>query len=179
MKNSQQGFTLLEVLIALTIMAVAFAAILSIEAGSIESSIKTRNMITVQMLARNLMIETERKIESKVFSEIKKEDAGQFEAPYQEYKWKREVKEIEFPDLSMLLAKKSDAAAGDVASALGGAPGAASNNWMVEQMTKKVSEYITKAIREVTITVIWKRGTGEQTYSLSTYWVSLNEPFKF
>lgn len=40
-----------------------------------------------------------------------------------------------------------------------------------------VSKYLSQAVREVTITISWKRGAGEQHYSISTYWVDLNHDF--
>lgn len=184
--RNDSGFTLLEVLIALTIMSIAFAAILMVESGSIESSIKTKNMVIVQMLARNQMIETEKKIENKTFTEIKKEESGEFPEPYKEFKWKMTVKEIEFPDLSLLLSKgggtgtdspsstSSNQQPGESASGRG----ASGTAWMAEQITKKVSEYLSKAVREVTVTISWKKGSGEQSFSLTHFWISFNEPIR-
>jgi hypothetical protein len=40
-----------------------------------------------------------------------------------------------------------------------------------------MSSYLSKAIREVTVTITWQRGSGTQNFSVSTYWVNLNHEF--
>jgi hypothetical protein len=42
---------------------------------------------------------------------------------------------------------------------------------------KYITNYLSKAIREVTVTVFYKKGSGEGTFSVSTYWVDLNRQF--
>src|SRR3954468_22302204 len=98
--NGEGGFNLLEVIIALTIMVLAFTAILSVESGGITAAEKTHQVNVVAMLARNKMIETEYAIEGKSFDEVKKEDAGNFEG-YPEFRWTSEIKEVKFPSLNL------------------------------------------------------------------------------
>lgn len=150
------GFTLLEVIIALAIMVMAFGSILAVEMGSINASARAKQMNIVAMLAKNKMIDTEFKFQGKTFSEVKKEEEGVFEDPYQDYRWKAVIKELHFPNIG----------------------GAASQNGSQDQMgamlVKTVSNFLSKAIREVDVTVIWKKSSAEQTFTLSTYWVDLN-----
>jgi type II secretion system protein I len=169
-----KGFTLLEVIIAMAIMTLAFSSILAVEMGSINASARAKQMNIVAMLAKNQMVETEFKIEGKTFEEVKKEETGAFLPPYQDYKWKTTVREIKFPKISPIGAK---GAAGGGATT-GGAGGGGEDQF-TELVTKLISNFFSKAIREVTVTVLWKRGTAEQTFSLSTYWVDLNYEFKF
>jgi prepilin-type N-terminal cleavage/methylation domain-containing protein len=165
----EAGFTLLETMIAMAIMMVAFASILMVESSSINTSVKAKQMNVVTMLAKNLMVETEYSFEGKTFDEYKKEESGTFPEPYQDYSWKREVKEVKFPDLGSGSAKASasdksgDAAAQDEAS---------------RQLTKLLTQFLSKATREVTVTIKFKRGSGEQSYSIATYWVNLNHEFQ-
>ncbi len=163
--KSQAGFTLLEVIIAMAIMVLAIASILSVEQGSINSAARAKQMNVVTMLARNLMVETEFKIEGKPFSEVRKEEAGAFEKPYEDYKWKTSIKELKFPNMG--------AAPGG-----GGDKSGTSQTPAAEMIGKLMTSFLSKAIREITVTVSWKRGAGEQQYSLATYWVDLNYEFK-
>lgn len=169
-----EGFTLLEVIIAMAIMAVAFSAILAVEGGAINASARAKQLNVVAMLAKNQMIDTEYVIEGKKFEEVEKEKSGTFDAPYQEYRWKRTIKEMKFPNLAGGKGKKPDQGnAGS--SATGG------NNRQTElgdMVGKLITNFFSKAMREVTITVTWTRGKGEQSYSVSTYWVDLNHEFK-
>jgi prepilin-type N-terminal cleavage/methylation domain-containing protein len=158
--GNQKGFTLLETIIALAIMVVTLASIITVESNSIQASIRARQMNTVAMLARNKMIEMEYEIEGKQFTEVKKENAGDFGASYQDYRWTTEVKEIKFPAIGGATAKDGDG-----------------QTDVVGLLMKYITNYLSKAIRDVTVTVFYKKGSGEGTFSVSTYWVDLNRQF--
>ncbi len=172
--RSETGFTLLETMIAMAIMLVAFASILMVESSSINTSAKARQMNVVGMLARNKMIETEFEIEGKPFNEVKKEETEQFKEPYQDYTWTRTVKELKFPSLNT-----GGASAANGSNETGGANPAGGVDMITEMITKLMTKYLSGAIREVTVTIKWKRGSGEQSFSVSTYWVDLNHEFEF
>lgn len=165
MLNNTSGFTLLETMIAVAIMTVAFGAILMVQSSSLNTSEKARQMNAVTMLAKSAMVDAEVDFQGKTFNEVNKEKTGQFKEPYQDYTWKREIKEIKFPDFKF--------------SQGGGKDGGDSSGQTaaLELLTKVVTNYLSKAIREVTVTISWKRGKGEQKYSVSTYWVDLNHEF--
>jgi type II secretion system protein I len=169
--RSEEGFTLLEVIIALTIMVLAFASILAVESNSINATLRTKQMNTVAMLAKNQMVQLEYKVEGKTFEEVKKEESGTFPAPYEDYRWKTEVKELKFPNLKFGGGGGSGNAGG------GGGGGAGDQDQMVETITKNLTDYFTKAVREISVTIYWKRGSKDTSYSVSTYWVDLNHEF--
>jgi prepilin-type N-terminal cleavage/methylation domain-containing protein len=165
-KNKQSGFTLLEVVIAMAIMAICFGSILAVEGGAINASTRSKQMSDVATLLRNQMIETEYKIEGKKFEEVKKEDQGIFKDPYAAYSWKRVIKEITLPDLTSLLS-----GGGNKDSSKDGP------NQYAEMIGKRVTKFLSKALREVTVTILWTKGGNQLTYSASTYWVDLNYDF--
>jgi len=160
---STKGFTLLEVLVSVAIMAISFAAILMVQSGSIQATIKAKEMTVVAMLAKNAMVQTEMALEGKKFEEVKDEVSDNFEKPFESYRWTRVIKEVEFPPLGGLF---------------GGTSEEENQTQQTEMFGKLFTEYLTKAIREVTIKVSWEKGNGMKTYSLSTYWVDLNSDFK-
>jgi prepilin-type N-terminal cleavage/methylation domain-containing protein len=165
--HCESGFTLLEVVIAMAIMAICFGSILAVEGGAINASTRAKQMGTVATLARNQMIDTEFKIEGKKFEEVKKEDQGVFKDPYQDYSWKRTVAEITIPNLTSLMN-------------LGGGGGGSSEGGVsqyAEILGKLITKFLNKAIREVTVTILWNKGGTQQSYSVSTYWVDLNYEF--
>ena len=167
--RSESAFTLLEVMIALAIMLVAFSSILAIQSSAMNSALKSRQIHEVSVLARNAMLQTEVEISGKKFDDISTELSGQFEDPYQDYTWTRKIKEVKLPNLSGI----SKAAQGDKAQA----DADEQNSAMVEQMTKVITNFLSKAVREVTITVSWKRGTTTQKYDVAMDWVDLNSDF--
>lgn len=168
-----QGFTLLEVLIAMAIMMIAFTAILGVQSASINATRKAKILNIVAMLAKNQMIKTELDLEGKTFDEMKKEDGGQFAEPYQDYAWKEVIKEVTFPNLNF-----AGGGGGDSGGS-GGGGGGDNADEMTTKVTRLLTKYLSDSLREVTITITWKVGSGEQHFDLSTYWVNLNGEFKF
>lgn len=178
--GNASGFTLLETLIAVTIMLIAFAAILGIQSNSINATIRARSVTTVAMLLKDQMVQTEAEIQGKSFDEVKKEDTGNFPAPYNnDYRWTRVIKEIEFPSLNMNSASPSGSstasASGSSSNKNGNQEGATE---MIDLITKLVTQFLSKALREVTVTVYYKTGGKEMSYSATTYWVDLNHEFQ-
>lgn len=157
----QQGFTLLEVMIAIFIIAIGISAILVAENNSLEVTLRAKRMTTVAMLAKNAMIQAEREIEGKTFEETRKETSGTFDAPYAEYKWERKIKEITFPNvMDAQDAKQKE--------------GLDQN---VERVVKVATNYLSKATRELTITISWTEKKQEQKFVVSQYWVDLKHAF--
>jgi prepilin-type N-terminal cleavage/methylation domain-containing protein len=163
-KNS--GFTLLEVMIALTILVIAFGAILQSQSGSITQVTKAKDLNLGRTLAKNLLLESEKTLEGRSFSEIPKESEGSFEAPYERFTWKREVKPVEFPNILENYNKKSD-------------DSSSPNSDSATLMTKAVTKFFNDSLREMIVTVKWTKGKGEQSVSFSTFMVNLNATFNF
>lgn len=159
---NQSGFTLLEIMIAVGIIAIGIGAILVAENNSLDVTVRAKRMTTVAMLAKNALIEAEREIEGKTFDETKKETAGSFEAPFAEYKWERKINEITFPNIM------------DQASAEQ-KEGVDENTTRVVKLATK---YLSKASREVVITIKWVEKKEEQKFTVSQYWVDLNHAFE-
>jgi prepilin-type N-terminal cleavage/methylation domain-containing protein len=171
--TGNDGFTLLEVMIALAIMVVAFSSILAIQSSSMTSALKARQIQEVSILARNAMVQTEVEVSGKKFNELPEELSGNFDAPFEDYAWTRKIKEVKLPNLAGL----SKAAQGDQGDSGGNPDEDAKNSALMEQMTKVITNFLSKAVREVTIEVSWKRGTATQKYDVAMYWVDLNSDF--
>lgn len=164
-RNNESGFTLLETLIAMAIMVVAFSSILMVESGSLDASFRAKQLNIVSMLARNTLIETELLIENKAFSEVKTEESGNYADPYQEFMWKREIKEVEFPSLNTSGGDKQQDNEDPNAKDAG------------NSIAKLITQFLSKSIREIVVTVSYKKGPGEQKYQIAMYWVNLNNDF--
>ncbi len=157
--NRQGGFTLLEVLIAMTILTMTLASIIGVESSAIQASARAKEYNIIAMLARNQMIETEYEIEGKQFKDVSDEAEGAFAAPFEGYAWKRKIKELKFPNLGM-----------------GGAGGDQGGD-ALDMLAKLFTKYLSDAIREVSVTILWKDGAAERNFTVSTYWVNLEQEF--
>lgn len=157
--SNKSGFTLLEVMIAVSIMVVAFGAILTSQSGSIHLTIKTKELNIAGWLAQNKMIEAEHEFEGKPFSELPTEPQGEkFAAPFERFAWKREIKEIEFPEVIQQMGQSE------------AVPEA------TKAVLKNITDYLSAAIRELSVTITWQRGETEQRVQITTYLVDLNTP---
>ncbi len=162
-RDSNGGFTLLETMIAMAIMMIAFASILMVQSSSLRSAMKAKQMNVVAMLARNKMVESELEWEGKPFSEIQKEKTGTFEE-YPEYTWVRKIEEVKFPAFNI------GAGSGEEGEVAAGGD-------MLTRVGRVVTAYFSKAVRQVKVTVSWKKGTGEQSFTVATYWIDLEAEF--
>ncbi|MBL7715330.1 MAG: type II secretion system protein [Bdellovibrionales bacterium] len=172
--RSENGFTLLEVMIALAIVLICFTAILGIQGNSINSSIRTRQNHTVAMLLKQIVTKTEFELEGKTFQEIGTEKSGAFDEPFQDYSWKREIKKVAFPNLTSL---SSSATGADGSGGGSGGGSSAGGNNIAEMLGQIITKFLKTALRQVEITVSWKRGSGTLSESVTIYWVDYNAQF--
>lgn len=163
--NTEGGFTLLEVLIALGIMAVAFGSILNIEMSSIQGSRRAADHHILVMLARNKVLETEVTLEGQEFSAVKTEDSGRFSSPYEAYRWKTEIKELELPNLQLQMNPEEGEEERTQNSA--------NNAFFVSQIKGMVTKYLSESIREVVITIFWGPEKDPRQMQVSFFWVNL------
>jgi general secretion pathway protein I len=152
MRNGR-GFTLLEVMIALGILAVTLTALLQSQAGSLRGAARVGNVSIGTLLARSKMVDLEYKLVDEGFTEGDKEESGDFtEEGFADFSWHATIREVKL-DLSGLgslcgaMGKEKEAAA-DCEALVGGLGGA---------MTGFVDE-IQRGLRAVELTVSWKEG---------------------
>ncbi len=119
--------------------------------------------------ARNLMVESEHLLEGKPFGELKDEETGTYPEPYARFKWKREIKEIKFPDFGVFTSSEEEGQNGNQNS----------NSEVGRQLGQAVTKFLSDGVRELIVTVSWPRGDGEQTVRLTTYLIDLNARFNF
>ncbi len=111
------GFTLLEVTVALAILALGLVAIVDINAGATKLHEASQHITIATLLARSKLVDLEQKLNQEGFSDFDKEIDGTFdEEKHPEIKWKAEILK---PDLT----KSVDQITGLVSSAFGGAGG--------------------------------------------------------
>lgn len=96
MRNPQaKGFTLLEVMVAVSIMAMVLVSLLGLKNRSMQDVLLAERITTATLLAKGLMIETTR-----VRPTASVEDAGEFpEEQFKDYTWKKMVSPTPYPPI--------------------------------------------------------------------------------
>lgn len=159
----KQGFTILEVFIAMAILAMAMVALMGSQSQAVKLHDASRNVSLGAMLARQKMNELLLAFKGKDVGEIPEEKKGDFgDAEFAGFKWTMTFKpDEEFEKLGSLLSggdnKRVEEKVGDELSG------------MVQQEIKNAGidpELIAKAIRKVVVTVTWDTGVDTGEYEI-------------
>jgi type II secretion system protein I len=119
LENSEGGFSLIEVMIALAIFAVYSVAMIVTQSSNIDGSIRLKDNLVLHNLAQMKMNEV--LIDVKKFTNATESDpdTGSFEIEgFKEFKFKVEYKKNEFPNFDQLMGKSEDDTAQDQSSAI-------------------------------------------------------------
>jgi len=156
-RSNSTGFTLLETLIAMVILAAAMILLTNSWAGSFMRVRKTQTAFETSVLLERKMAEIDIEFRGKSLDEIPAEKEGTFEGA-DDFAWKMTSKKLEIPDISSTMTAKD-----------GGA------DQMLLTVIKQMTEALSKTIKEVTVTVIYKKGKKPLEYSVTTYFVDYNK----
>jgi len=146
----KKGFTLLEVMLALAVFAFAITALVGFNARGYVNDSRARRLTTAVLLAKSKMADYQLDIEKEVAKGSfpdDKTDEGVFESPFDEYKWKVEVKKVELP-----------------LPPLGEGVGEAT-----KQMMDMITKQITESVREVKLTITWTEMDRERSFDVVTH----------
>ena len=158
--RSARGFTLLEVLISLFILAGSIIVLGTTWSGNFMRIRKATMYNNVGTLLEQKMVEFEAKYKEKPITEIVEEDGGDFGSDFPQYRWEMKSRELKLPDLTPLLVGQEDGADETLIS-----------------MMKQMTEYLSKVIKEVQVTIYVKSGDREVKFSATQYFVDYSQDF--
>ena len=96
-QNKTSGFTLMEVMIAMAILAIALVAVFQLQSQSISMSTDSRFMTTAALLAQSKMVEVE------TASTLANHSGdGDFGSDYSQYTWHLEVGDTQLPQFKKI-----------------------------------------------------------------------------
>lgn len=178
----QRGFTLLEVMIALAILAGGTVVLLQAAADNIRTANRAHKMGVATDLARAKMYDVEEELLQDGFSEMEKTEDGDFsDEGWPEYKWELAIEKIELPGL----AAAQQAATGDgtdgsgsESAGIGGLPGmggmgaapqSAMGAGLISSQYEMISSVLEMAIRKITLKVTWQVRGVEESMTVVMY----------
>lgn len=185
-----RAFTLLEVLVALTVLSMGLMAVADLAGTALRQHGYARDVTVATTLARGKMAELEETYQDKGFKDFDESDEGTFADQGQPgFAWRVEVRK---PDTTLapeqLLGVLLGQAGGDAstqemlqklmgAGAQGGqaqgAVGGLLGGVLSAQLTA-FGEQLKKSFRQVTLTVAWKDGRTVHQFDVTTHLVVLN-----
>ncbi|OJT16208.1 prokaryotic N-terminal methylation motif domain protein [Archangium sp. Cb G35] len=195
-----RGFTLLETVVALAILALALMAIFDINSGAVSNHAYAKKLTVATLLARSKMTDLEQKLYDEGFSNDDDEETGDFsQEGWDNYKWRAKIIAPQTDGVSpeqligaifnLPIGEGGDM--GGLAAMFGGGgaaggkdgqsgpsqttsnPMAGAAMGMAQPMFTQMVQQITQTVREVHLTVYWKEGTQVESLDLVTHVVSL------
>ena len=151
--RSDFGFSLLEIMVAIAILAISFLSLINFEGQSVAVAGKAEKLTLATFLGQQkmgeVMIDLEKEIAGGLFPDDKSEE-GAFEAPYENYHWKWAVRKVELP-----------------------APAGGESGSPMQMMFSAVAEQIAQAVREVKLTITWNDLGKEKSFDVVTHLTKL------
>jgi general secretion pathway protein I len=157
MYKFNKGFTILEVVIAMIILAGALTVLTSSWGGAFMRVKKAQRYFEASSLLERKMVEVDLEFRGKPLESIPESKEGQFDG-VDDFTWKMTSKKLEIPDFSGTLSARE-----------GGV------DEMTMTIVKQMTEAISKSIKEVTVTVLYNVGKKPTEYSVTTYFVDYNK----
>ena len=158
MKN-QKAFTLIEVVLAMMVMASGLFILTNSWAGTYSRLRKTQIQVQLAALLERKVTEIERQYKGKSLDSIPDDDGDDFGSDIPGYSWKMKSKKLEIPDLSASLTSQD-----------GGA------DQTMLMIMKLFTEYLSKSVKEVKVTINFIEKKKPITASVTFYIVDYDRP---
>jgi general secretion pathway protein I len=200
--RARTGFTLLEVIIAMAILGLALMAIFDLNSGAVAMHAYTKRLTVASLLARSKMTDLEQELYDKGFSADDEEKNGDFSNEgWDSFKWRAKILapktqgltpeqmvtalfniplgSTELGPLSDLFgdhkssSDKGGSKSGSTSSTTAVSSGLGPLAGLIQGQFTQMLDQLTKAVREVHLTVAWREGNNVETLDLVTHVVSL------
>lgn len=179
LRSSARGFSLLEVLVAMAILAVALTALIGTQSKSTVISDHARQLTTASMLAHDQMLALESELLSDGFNVDTERRSGSFrEREHRDFRWEATIEVLDL-DPENLASELQGQLLGtdDSTGTLSGASAVSSQlPSMLGFVTLMLQNLTQERIRKVTLAIEWKDLRGEHTYTLRHFIVLKEKP---
>ena len=175
------GFTLLEVMVALAILALSLTVISQAQTMAARTVGRSKHVTIATMLARQLMVETEDKLFEEGFSDFDEEKKDNFrELGFKQYSYTLKVDKVELPpNINADSLAKAASGGGDDSSGTGSGSGAgpggggggmfAAGAKLMGAQFELFRNVLEQSIRRVTVRVAWKEGSKKRFIQVVGY----------
>jgi prepilin-type N-terminal cleavage/methylation domain-containing protein len=168
-RSGQGGFTLLEVMAAVAILALTLVVLLSVITNNMRATAHARLLTTATFLARGKIVSLEDGLIEKGFQDLDETDEGNFaDDGFREFSWTTAIEKIQLPTD---MAQTAQQAAGDKSQnkdpmqALTGMVGG-----LMGMFVEPVRIGLQESVRRITVRVFWnERKRPEQSIEVVTY----------
>lgn len=154
-----KAFTLIEVILAMMVMSSGLFILTNAWAGTYTRLQKTQVQVQLAALLERKVTEIEREFKGKSLDTIPEEKEDDFGSDIADYSWKMKSRKLEIPDLTSSLTSKAGGANEDLL-----------------RIMKLFTEHLSKSIKEVKITVIYKSKKKPISADVTIYMIDYDRP---
>ncbi len=178
-KRGRRGFSLIEVLLALAILASALAVLAGTVSHSGQQSIYTARMTQASLLARSKMVDLEYMIMEEGFSTAERSYGGYFDAEgYPDMRWEATIEPVEIPPEAQeqFTAQVNRQLFGGVEQDAGALTGNAAFSAMLPMLMGQLPEFVNQIgerVRRITLTVYFDFAGHDVPLEVTQYVVDL------
>jgi len=167
--RGEEGFTLLEVMAAVAILALTLVVLLSVITNNMRATAHARMLTTATFLARGKIVSLEDTLIEKGFQDLDEDDDGNFaDQGFREYSWTTSIEKIQLPTDMAQTAQQAAGAESqkkDPMQALTGMVGG-----LMGMFIEPVRIGLQESVRRITVRVFWnERKRPEQSIEVVTY----------
>ncbi len=175
MRRGQAGFSLLEVMVAVAIMALALVVLFRITTNNVRAAAHSRLVTTATLLARAKISAMEDEILTDGFVDNDQEADGDFsDEGYPHFRWQSLIEAVELPADA---AEKAQAASTQNQQEAATGPGANPMSMLTGMMGGMLSTFIEpirngleQSVRKITLRVLWTEvSIGELSFEVVTF----------
>jgi general secretion pathway protein I len=157
--SNPKGFTLIEVVLALMVMASGLLILTNSWSGTYSRLKKTQVQVQLAALLERKVTEIEREYKGKSLESIPEEKEDNFGSELPQYSWKLKSKKLEIPDISASLVAQD-----------GGA------DQSMIMLMKTFTEHLSKSVKELNISVVYKEGKKPLVADVTIYMIDYDRP---
>lgn len=157
--KNKKAFTLIEVVLAMMVMASGMFILTNSWAGTYNRLQKTKVQVELAALLERKIIELEREFKTQSLDAMKEEDSGDFGSELDKYTWSMQSQKVEFPDLSGIIGGVGD-----------------NQNLDLVSIMKIFTEHLSKSVKEVKVTVTYKDQKKPITVDVVFYVIDYDKP---
>lgn len=178
--RSQAGYSLLEVLVALAILATVLTVLMATQASSNQQAVFSNELTRASLLARGKMVDLEYEVTKEGFSELDQTFSGDFrEEGSEDVRWFAKVEPVQIPEGAReeLLAKINSQLFGGVDNE-GALQGNAAFSSMLPMLIGQLPEIINRVgekVRRVELRVEFPYGLNMHEITVTQYIVDRSE----
>ncbi len=175
-RAAASGFTLLEIMVAVAILAATLVVMLSIVTNNVRSTNHAKMTTAATFLARNKMVDIEDEILDNGFTDNDESGEGTFrDLGYPQFRWQTMIERIDLPaDLSTKARDQASAESVDAKNPMSMLTGFMGG--MMSGFIDPIRIGLQESVRQVTVRVLWdEHGRRDQSFEVVQY---LTDPAK-